>query len=161
MKIAARWLVVSVLLFFAWRGSILDLHWPPLGSKDRGVPTPSTEALKFAEPLRPFLSKMTPKDRMFLASFYDATAYILLRDAERSQPIISDTEKFASFHSGSLQLAIDRKDVGKYPGLGQAIDEVFLSAAGAEIVPMSEKTRNTLIGACGVISWSFGIKRDE
>jgi hypothetical protein len=161
MKTAARWLVVGVLLVFAWKGSALDFFWPPRGVPGRGVPNPGPEVIKVAEPLREFLPKMTPKDRLYLSSFYDAVAYILMKDAERNLPIISDTEKFATFHAGSLQLAVDKKDVGKYPGLGQAIDEVFVSAAGPDVVPMSEKTRRNLIGACGVLSWSLGINRDE
>lgn len=153
--------MVAVLLVFAWRGSVLNFEWPRNGDPGRGAPKPPPEVLELAAPLRPFLPKMTHTDRLYLASFYDAMAYILLTDAGRDRPIISDTEKFATFHGGSLQLAVDKKDVGKYPGLGQAIDEVLASAAGSEVAPVNEKTRNSLIGACGVLSWSFDIHRDE
>jgi len=156
-----RFVVVAVLLFFAWKGSVLDFEWPPAVSQTREIPKPSPEVLRFAEPLRPILKRMTHKDRLYLSNFYDATAFILYRDSIRSQPLVTDTEKFAAFHAGSLQLAVDRKDVGKYDGLGAAIDEVFVSAVGPEVRQMNAETRDLIIAACGVLAWSFGINGDE
>ena len=161
MNSKLRFVVVAVLLFFAWKGSILDFEWPPSASPVRSIPKPSPEALRFAEPLRPILKRMTHTDRLYLSNFYDATAFILFRDSARSQPLITDTEKFSAFHAGSLQLAIDRKDVGKYDGLGSAIDEVFASAVGPDIRQMNAETRDLAIAACGVLAWSFGINGDE
>jgi hypothetical protein len=104
---------------------------------------------------------MTHTDRLFLSSFYDAMAFILFRDSQRSTPLITDTEKFAAFHAGSLQLAVDRKDVGKYDGLGAAIDEVFVNAVGPEVKQMTPDVRDRLVAACGLLAWSFGIQSDE
>jgi hypothetical protein len=84
-------------------------------------------------------------------------AFVLLRDGDRPEPIISDTDKFVAFHAGSLQLAIDRKDVGKYDGLGAAIDEAFVGAVGADAVKVDAAVRARLVAASGVLSWTFSI----
>jgi hypothetical protein len=146
-----------VLLIFAWKGSSLDLKWPPDGIRQVTAPKPDPAILAWAEPLRPILPKMSPKDREYLANFYDAMAFILLRDGDRSDPVIGNTDAFAVFHGGSLRSAVDRKDVGKYPGLGEAIDQVFISASGADVQPMDAKVRGNVIAACGVLSWTFSI----
>lgn len=156
-----RFVIVVILLLFAWKGSVLDMSWPQTATAERTIPKPTPEVLKFAEPIRKFLPRMTHVDRMYLSSFYDATAFIVYRDSLRTQPLVSDTEKFAAFHAGSLQLAVDRKDVGKYDGLGAAIDEVFVSAIGAEVKPLTQETRDKLVAVCGVLAWSFGIHSDE
>lgn len=152
---------MALLLFFAWKGSVLDLQWPPATQVERDIPKPGPEVLKYAEPLRAVLPRMTHADRLFLSNFYDATAFILFRDSTRDKPLITDTEKFAAFHAGSLQLAVDRKDVGKYDGLGAAIDQVFVNAIGQEVRQITPEVRDRLVGACGVLAWSFDIHGDE
>lgn len=157
MKIGVRWIVAAVLLFFAWKGSDLSMPWPPAPHENIDAPKPDAELLKLAEPLRPILPKMLPKDRQYLAAFYDAMAFVLIRDGDREAPIVGSTEQFANFHGGSLRLAIDRASVGKYPGLAEAIDETFVAACGADVQKIDEKVRARLVAACGVLSWSLGI----
>lgn len=152
---------MAVLLFFAWKGSVLDFKWPMPSLSSRSLPKPSQEVLKFAEPVRGVLPRMTHTDRIFLSNFYDAMAFIVFRDSQSSAPLITDTEKFAAFHGGSLRLAIDRKDVGKYDGLGAAIDQVFVNAIGPEVKQMTPDLRDRLVGACGLLAWTFGIPSDE
>lgn len=151
-----RYIVAIMLLCFAWKGAILEMDWPPAPSKVL-APTPPAEALKWAESLRPIVRKMTPRDRAYLANFYEAIAFVLLRDGDRPEPIIADTNKFEAFHAGSLDLAIDRKDVGKYDGLGGAIDQVFVAANGADIKTLDAEARGKIVAACGVLSWTFSI----
>lgn len=161
MKIPVRYIVAVVLLLFAWKGSELSTPWPPAPSTNVDTPKPSPELLKLAEPLRPILPRMLPKDRTYLASLYDALAYVLIRDGEREKPIVSSTEGFANFHAGTLRLAIDKAKVGQYPGLAEAIDQVYVAALGAEVRELSRADRENLIAACGLLSWSFGVGRDE
>lgn len=149
--------VAAVLLVFAWRGSELNVQWPPAPVAGINTPKPNPELMGLAADVAKILPKMTPTDRRYLAHFYDAMGFVLLRDAERDQPIISDTEKFSAFHGGSLRLAIDRKDVGKYDGLGEAIDLTFVKANGADVLKVDEKVRRNLVVACGVLSWTFSI----
>lgn len=157
----ARIILVAALLFFAWKGSVLDFEWPIPSASSRSIPKPPLEIMKFADPVRGVLPRMTHTDRLFLSNFYDAMGFILARDSQRSAPLITDTEKFAAFHGGSLQLAVDRKDVGKYDGLGAAIDQVFVNAIGPEVKQLTPELRDRLVGACALLAWTFGIPSNE
>lgn len=156
-----RLAVAAVILVFAWKGSVLDVVWPPPPATVIDGPAPDARLLKWAEPLKPIVPTMLPADRLYLASLYDAMSFVMLRDGQRDPPIVSTTEKFANFHAGSLRLAIDKANVGKYPGLDAAIDEVFVQAGGPEVKAIDQDTRDALIAACQVLSWTFGIHRDE
>lgn len=153
-----RLLVAAVILFFAWRGSVSSIHWPPLEAV-AGVrcPQPSAENRRWAAPLTTSLSKITPPDRNYLANFYDAMAFVVERDGKQAKPVITDTGKFEAFHGGSLRLAVDREDVGKYPGLGEAIDATIANALGSDAKSLDEATRQRVVDACAVLAWTFTI----
>ena len=163
MKIEARHIVAGVLLIFAWRGGELGVKWPQL-PKPAAVAAvaakPPAEQLAWAADLKAILPKVLPSDRAYLAAFYDATAFVLKQDGERSTPIIGDTDKFTVFHAGSLQLAIQKKNVGKYPGLDKAIDAVFLNAAGADVKAIDKDVREKLVAACNVLAYAFKVNSD-
>jgi len=161
VNIPARYIVAVVLLAFAWKGGTLNVKWPQPPQTTVTTAKPSAEQLKWAGDLKPILPRMLPADREYLASFYDAMEYVLKQDGERSTPIIGDTDKFTQFHAGSLQLAIQRKNVGKYPGLDNAIDAVFLEAGGADPVALDAAKRQRLIDACGVLRYRFKVGGDE
>jgi len=164
VRIEARYIVAAVILFFAWRGGELGLKWPQM-PKPAAVAAvaakPTAEQLAWASELKAILPKMLPSDRQYLAAFYDATAFVLKQDGERSTPIIGDTDKFTVFHAGSLQLAIQKKNVGKYPGLDKAIDAVFLAAAGADVKAIDKATGEKLIAGCNVLAYAFRINGNE
>jgi hypothetical protein len=152
-----RYIVAAVLLVFAWQGASIDVPWPPAAGGKNVVPTPAPELLAWAEPLKPILPKMLAKDRKYLSSLYDAMSFVLLRDRERAEPIISTTEKFIQFHSGTLAFAIDRKDVGKYDGLGAAIDQVFLAALGPESRGLTKDDQAKVTAACTTLAYVFRV----
>ena len=156
----ARYAVAVVLLLFAWKGSILDIPWPPAPFTDVKSQKPDPALLKWAEPLQKILPKMLPADRRYLANLYDAMAYVLLKDRDRAQPIVDTTDKWVHFHASTLQLAIDRANVGKYPGLGEAIDETIVNAIGSDPKGIDKDTGTKLIAACGVLSWTFTIHHE-
>lgn len=160
MKLEARHIVAVALLLFSWKGAELGLEWPQLPRTTVEAPKPAPELLAWADQLKPILPKMLPTDRAYLSSFYDAMAYIILRDGDRSTPLVTDTEKFAVLHAGSLQLAIEKAKVGKYPGLDDAIDSVFFNALGAEQKALDAPTRARLVAACGVLSWTLAVKHE-
>ncbi len=149
-----------ILLLFAWKGSTINVDWPPAKREIEKVPAPDKALLAWAEPLRAVLPKMLQADRQYLANFYDAMVFIIMRDAGRDSPILNSTDSFAAFHAGSLQLAIDKANVGKYPGLAEAIDETFVNAVGADVKPLDKDTRTRLAAACSVLSWSFTVHGD-
>jgi len=162
VKLEARYIVAAVLLVFAWRGGEMSVPWPQLlkPAAVAAVEKPATDQLAWAADLKAILPRMLPADREYLAAFYEATRFVLTQDGERSTPIIGDTDKFTVFHAGSLQLAIQKKNVGKYPGLDKAIDAVFLNAAGAEVKALDKDTREKLIAACGVLAYAFKVNSD-
>lgn len=157
MKIPARYIVAGVLLMFAWKGADVSLEWPLPGLDNVAAPQPDPAILAWAEPLKPILPKMLPADRKYLANFYDACAYIVLHDGDRDVPIIGTTDQFVIFHSGSLRTAIEKAKVGRYPGLGEAIDQTFVNAMGADPKKLDAASRSRLVAACGVLSWAFRI----
>jgi len=162
VRIEARYIVAAVLLVFAWRGGELGMKWPPMpqAAAVAKVEKPTQDQLAWAADLKTILPKMLPADREYLSAFYDATKFVLTQDGERSTPIIGDTDKFTVFHAGSLQLAIQKKNVGKYPGLDKAIDAVFLNAAGADVKSLDKDTREKLIAACNVLAYAFKVNSD-
>lgn len=162
MKLEARHVVAAVLLVFAWRGGEAKIQWPQVGVPAVVVAAekPTPDQLAWAADLKPILPKMLPSDRAYLSAFYDAIKFVLAQDGERSTPIIGDTDKFTVFHAGSLQLAIQKKNVGKYPGLDKAIDAVFFNAAGADVQSLDRATREKLIAASGVLAYVFKVGTD-
>ena len=164
MRLEARHIVAAVILLFAWRGGNLSMKWPQLPQPAAAVAVvekPSADQLAWASELKAILPKMLPSDRQYLAAFYDATKFVLTQDGERSTPIIGDTDKFTVFHAGSLQLAIQKKNVGKYPGLDKAIDSVFFNAVGADVKAIDKATGEKLIAACNVLAHVFRINGNE
>lgn len=157
MKIPVRYAVAAVLVLFAWKGADLSMLWPPQPTQDIVAPQPGPELLALAEPLKPILPKMLPADRKYLANFYEACAYIVLKDGDRPAPIIGTSDQFVVFHAGSLRLAIEKAKVGKYDGLGEAIDQVFVASLGADPKKLDASARNRIVATCGVLSWAFNI----
>lgn len=149
--------VAAVLVLFAWKGADLSMLWPPQPTEDIVAPQPGPELLALASPLKPILPKMLPSDRRYLANFYEACAYIVLKDGDRPAPIIGTSDQFVVFHAGSLRLAIEKAKVGQYPGLGEAIDQTFVNALGADPKKLDAEVRRRLVAACGVLSWAFNI----
>jgi hypothetical protein len=161
MSLQWRIAVAVVLLVFAWKGSSLKIEWPPAGGGvSVVVPKPEGVILEWAEPLRPILPKMLAKDREYLSNFYDALSFVLIRDSKRPSPIVKTTGDFVVFHAGSLQMAIDKEAVGKYPGLGEAIDQTFVNALGADQRLLSADDRTKLTAACSVLAYALKVGND-
>lgn len=160
MKLEARYIVAAALLWFVWKGQEMTIPWPQAPQVTVEATKPPADEMAWAEQLRPILPKMLPADRQYLASFYDAMKFVIRQDGERSSPIVGDTEKFTVLHAGSLQLAIERKKVGKYPGLDVAIDSVFSAACGADVSAVNPDRRKKLIAACNVLSYALAVKHE-
>ena len=156
-----RYAVAVVLLLFAWKGSNISLEWPPAPTPAVVIPRPENVLIEWVEPLKAILPKMLVKDREYLASFYDALSFVLIRDAARETPIVKTTTDFVAFHAGSLQLAIDRANVGKYAGLGEAIDLSIVNALGGDVRTLSDEDRVKLTAVCSTLAYAFKVGADE
>lgn len=155
----ARLIAVAAILAFAWRGEIGLKVWPP---KDDPAAVdksrPDDEALGWAAGIN--VANMTPADRLYSADFYRAVGFILANDSK--QRVIKSTQEFSVFHAGSLNLAIDRGSVGRYPGLGASIDRAFFAAAGdTDDKPLDPATAEKFVRCSNAIAWRFSIHADE
>ena len=82
-------------------------------------------------------------DKIRIYDVYTGLITVLNRDAGKR---VSTTEKLAELQENTLQLAIDKP--GKYPGLDEAIERVFLAAVGTDdVMPGNPAVRNKLIEA--------------
>jgi hypothetical protein len=94
------------------------------------------------------LSTATAEDKARVASIYDGMAYVLRRDAGKR---LNTTEKWVEFQANTLQLAVEQ--VGKYPGLDKAIEDVFLAKLGTDdVLPGTPETQAKLLDACETIA---------
>ena len=148
-----RLIVGATLIYFAWNGESLDLPWPP--AEGPKVVKPDEVSREWVMDIR--VNNILPKDRVYLSRFYDAMGWIIMRDSERDTPIITNTEKLSQFHAGSLQLAIDREDVGKYSGLGKSVDDAFKKVLGDDVSPLEGDSTEAVILLCNALSWRFAI----
>lgn len=153
--------MAALLLVFAWKGSSLTIPWPPAPATNVVIPRPENVLLEWVEPLKPILPRMLVKDREYLASFYDAMSFVLIRDAGRQKPVVKTTSDFVSFHAGSLQLAIDKANVGKYAGLGEAIDLSIVNALGGDARALSDEDRVRLTAVCSTLAYAFKVGTNE
>ena len=149
-----RFFVAAVLLWFAWKGDTLDLPWPPKGG-GRNIVRPDPTTLAWVEDVD--VNRMLPKDRLYLSDLYDAMAWVVLRDKLLSKPVLKTSEDFVTFHAGTLQLAIDRGNVGKHPGLAQQVDQVFVDCLGDEVITLGDDEHDMLVAACNALAWRFAI----
>lgn len=161
MRIEARYIVAACLLVFAWKGESLEMPWPPAFTQAVVTPKPSAEVAKWADAVRAMAPKMLPGDRAYLADFYEGMAFVLLRDFDREKPIIVTSDGFEAFHGGSLKMAIEKAKVGIYPGLDEAIDKAFFAAIGDEPKTLTPEDQKNLVAACGSLTYTLRVGRDE
>jgi hypothetical protein len=83
-------------------------------------------------------------------------AVVLERAAEKSVRVTETTDLFEGWHAAATDLAVDMDEVGKYPGLGEAIDAVFLKAVGDESRKMTDLDKKKLARAARAIAWTIG-----
>lgn len=87
-------------------------------------------------------------DKGRVRSIYSGLASVLRRDATVKR--LRNTEQWAEVHAATLDLAVEQ--VGKYPGLDVAINDVFLRVVGTDdVMPANDSMRAKLIEACDVI----------
>lgn len=93
---------------------------------------------------------MPMQDRQYVADLYLGIANVLTIDKDKK---ISDTDRFRTFHTGCLRMAIPADKVGKYQGLDEFIESTFESELGTtEVLPVDESTKGKLISACKKIA---------
>jgi hypothetical protein len=96
------------------------------------------------------LTNADPADRARIDGIYTALATVLVRDNGK---LITSTEKWRTLQSNTLTNAVEQ--VGKYPGLDAAIENVFAAALGTkDVLPNNGDTQVKLVQACQTIAAS-------
>jgi hypothetical protein len=118
------------------------------------VPTPSPAPTPAPSPtdtdtnIVSVLAHATADDKARVASIYTGLRTVLLRDKGE---LVNNTERFAVLQANTLKLAVDQ--VGKYPGLDVAIENVFKTAVGTDdVVPLTADVTAALVKACDIIA---------
>ena len=158
MKLSLRLLVAFAIIWFVWAGSRASVEWPQ-GKIDSTKP--DQEAAAWVSDVAAKAKSMLYTDRIYCSSLYDAMAQILENDGRREKPIIGDTARLAAFHGGTLDFAIDSDKVGKYPGLGEAIDTAFERALTADTKPLDSAGRASSIKVCRALAYVFFVGGDQ
>jgi hypothetical protein len=83
-----------------------------------------------------------------VVGIYEGLQFVLKRDKGQR---VNTTEKWAELQANTLQLAVEQ--VGKYPGLDVAINDVFKRVLGTDdVLPVNADTQLKLIKACEIIA---------
>lgn len=121
---------MAVVLWFVWKDRIDSLVHP------RDVPSApvvAPDAAAKAWVAGVDVNGILPADRDYYARFFDAIDFTLGNDGDHDTPILDTNEKLRRYMIGSLDMAIEKKAVGKYPGLADALDKAFaLAASGVD-----------------------------
>lgn len=118
------------------------------------VPVPAPEPPAPPEETDPALMKILTgadaADRERISGIYDALAFVLVRDDGK---LITSTEKWRTLQANTLTNAVEQ--VGKYPGLDVAIENVFTTTVGTkDVLPNNGDTQVKLVKACKIIAAS-------
>ena len=105
-----------------------------------GMPAMSIGAGSFGMPF---------SESRYVADLYRGIARVILIDREGK---LSDTDKFRTFHTSCLKMAIEAKNVGQYAGLAEFIDKTFEDELGLEVQPVDAAVKQKLIAACDKIA---------
>lgn len=94
------------------------------------------------------LKNASTEDKNRVVSIYSGLKFVLQRDKGQR---VNTTEKWAELQANTLQLAVEQ--VGKYPGLDVAINDVFKRVVGTDdVLPANADTQIKLIKACDIIA---------
>jgi hypothetical protein len=115
----------------------------PTNTPDAVVPAGETDPVIAA-----LLRDATAEDKGRVVSIYEGLQFVLKRDKGQR---INTTEKWAELQANTLQLAVEQ--VGKYPNLDVAINDVFKRVLGTDdVLPGNADTQLKLTKACEIIA---------
>jgi len=142
MKKLVALIAVSLVLFsFAFPNGVLLPSRP-------AVVQPEDVITAFPDDVIVSLLRKAPAtDRARIVGVYSGLRTVLMRDKGVR---VSNTEKLAELQANTLQLAIN--EVGKYPGLDVAIDNVFKKVVGTDdVVAATPQIVSNLVKACETV----------
>lgn len=175
MSNLVKGLSVAVVLWFVWRGRVDSLLHP---NDVPAVVAEAPDADGRAWTAGVEVANILPADRDYYGRYFDGLDWVVGNDGDHDTPIIDTNEKLRRFIAGSLDAAIEKKSVGKYPGLGESLDRAFaLAASGVDVStlttpeaiekavqdglaprPMTKALRERMRKCARAICWKLSIK---
>jgi hypothetical protein len=143
-NVALLWLAGALLA-----ASVLFPNGPSTSFFSKPVAPVAPAAPKATDAaLLEILKAATPEDLARINGVYTALETVLARDAGK---LVTTSEQWVELQARTLRLAIDTP--GKYKGLDEAIEAVFLKTVGTDdVLPNNAETQKKLMAACDIIA---------
>ena len=98
------------------------------------------------------LAGVSSADAAILRQFHAAMADIVVRDGKAKEPVAKTVFDLRNRYRYALSMAFENTEmVGKYPGLGQRLDEYLLVAVGDKDVALTPELRQAAAQAFSAI----------
>ena len=151
MTSTARVAIAAGLLYFAVHGS----PTATLETATIKIQKPSAEMLQSVDDVQRIMRTASPVDRTLWAEVWSKCGKII--NGETSTDVVfSDTRSLRQFNVIALQIAFKRlgdMPKGKYAGLGEATERVFVEAIGLDVRPVTPELRKKFIETCNALAW--------
>ena len=151
MTSTARVAIAAGLLYFAVHGS----PTATLETATLKIQKPSAEMLQSVDDVQRILRTASPVDRTLWAEVWSKCGKIINGETT-TEVIFSDTKSLRQFNVIALQIAFKRlgdMPKGKYAGLGEATERVFVEAIGLDVRPVTPELRQKFIETCNALAW--------
>ena len=151
MTSTARVAIAAGLLYFAVHGS----PTATLETATIKIQKPSAEMLQSVDDVQRILRTASPVDRTLWAEVWSKCGKIINGETT-TEVIFSDTKSLRQFNVIALQIAFKRlgdMPKGKYAGLGEATERVFVEAIGLDVRPVTPELRKKFIETCNALAW--------
>jgi hypothetical protein len=151
-RIAAALLLVAA----AW-GKLPVPRLPAAPAVSVNVETPSVEMQQLVKPVAEALKSVPMGDRMLWAQVWSKAAVVVAGDAVTTEVAFTDTRSLRMFTTLALDIAwrrIGQHQPGEIPGLRDAVEEAYNTAAGRDVVPVDAAVRQRYCDFAKAIAWA-------
>lgn len=151
MTSTARVAIAAGLLYFAVHG----LPTTTLETSTIEIQKPSAEMLQSVDDVQKIMRTASPVDRTLWAEVWSKCGKIINGETT-TEVVFTDTRSLRQFNVIALQIAFKRlgdMPKGKYSGLGEATERVFVEAIGLDVKPVTPELRKKFIDTCNALAW--------
>lgn len=155
-----RFVLAAALIAYALLGGSA-LKWPTT-TQTQSVQEPDANMKAQVQEVVQVVRTMNPVDRLWLMGIYSNAARVVRADGEEKEPVISSTESLRSLHVAVLKCVwktLAEASPGKYPGLREAIEGVFVKEIGDVQRAMTPDLREKAAKMLDAIAWA-GLGKD-
>lgn len=150
-RIVAAGLIVGA----AW--GKLPMPTLPAAAPRVAVETPSDAMQRLVTPVAASLRRLGPVDRALWAEAWEKAAVVVAGDAVTAEVAFTDTRSLRIFTTLALDIAwrrIGGHQPGEVPGLREAVEAVYNTAMGREVVPVTADVRAKYVELAKAIAWA-------